>query len=344
MNARTSSTSLFATALATPMLLAMSACTAETAPQEEPVTKASSNLVINTELRAAAMSSNVVINTQTDWSGTVTVTLHQCDWVGPGTGGAACLVADDELPVGGGIELEDLDGASMLRGSTPGVDPSTDKPIGWLGHMRQRGDTATPPPASRIRAYALGLKLAGISGPALRQMGNLKCVNNFQPQGLVDLSVTPTPGYKIVGGGAFADSGMFLTYSFGDQNGDIWVAGAKDHGVASPGILQVCVVQLPVCPPDYAGGCLQVRQTWDDGTWVDTGYAHEVHSPDTVGGYAMTSVGGEAEWFTAGRMLVDLHPFVFFGLRVKARSKDHWFEDPGTTWATSIGIRSIPQP
>jgi hypothetical protein len=272
----------------------------------------------------AESSSPVVIGSWTDWSGTVTVTLHACPASSPNTTPAAgCTVPEDQMLVGGGGNINN-DTTAFMTASYPLDGLRT----WWFGSRSMTGVSHT------VHPYAIGLSLTGISGSQLRSMAILKKLDSptaSHPEVLLPVD----PGYVMVGGGAFVSTNQYLVSSFA-PNATNWYARSKDHGTAAAGKVQALLIELPVHPNGFWGNIANKIETSSPAT-VATGLAINYKRPSA--GYAMTSIGG-AEFFNgAGRMLQGLYP-VKIGNNGECSdvSRDAFWQDSGALYCGVVSI------
>jgi hypothetical protein len=164
---------------------------------------------------AVAESAITTLSTWSDWSGTVTVTLYSCGWSTAGTNpSASCTVPSTDAITGGGavIQGNSIPGA-LLTESYPGADRRT-----WYVKSK---DNSTAYSHS-IHAYAIGLRLAGVSAETLRsQMSRWdtrSCMGGEPAKSRPTVTSVGTPANNImVGGGArteYTGAGQYLTDSY----------------------------------------------------------------------------------------------------------------------------------
>jgi hypothetical protein len=155
-------------------------------------------------------------------------------------------------------------------------------------------------------------------------------------------SVEVDPGYIMVGGGASASSpDRYLVASYPDGTNE-WAAISKDHGVSREGPVEIVLIELPINPPGFSGTLESLRRG-AAGAWTSTGVG-EANVAYPADEWALTAVGGRAEYSGAGRMLRDLS---FSGngdepppLNSYAESSDVFWASSGTTYVSSLFIRA----
>jgi hypothetical protein len=291
------------------------------------------------EETVASIESAVVLGSWSDSTVTIFVSLHVCSWVGPAQANVAtCAVSPSQVLVGGGAEIEGNGSpGALLTGSYPDQGGGLTT---WVAESKSHS-VSYP---HRLRAYALGLTLEGLTASQLR-------ANMFQ--GFVTSTTASHPSTSagvassriLVGGGAralFGGAGQLLTRSYPDFSGASlrWFAGSKDHGTGDPGTVRAYAIGINRCPAGYVGGCLKSSVAFECLFNHGGGYQSALRSG--VGPqHAMVSIGGEAYWNGNGRMLADLIPAVsatapnIYGL---VRTKDHGVADGGATCADVLAI------
>jgi vibriolysin len=265
-----------------------------------------------------------------DGSGTVMVRITQC---APSPLLAhvttTCSVDAGYVLIGGGAEIigEGSPGA-LLTASFP--DPSLTT---WTASSKDQHLAF----AHRLSAYAVGLKLAGVSPSALR--GSMVMVSSrSSPAAHPAAAATVPAGYTLIGGGARANwvtEGQLLVSSVPSDSQ--WIATSKDHLVAEVGTVDAFAIGVTGIP---GFGALDVI-TSQVITGVPTGYG--AANLGVPAGWVLASIGGKASYASEGRMLTDLVPFVDAPADNTAgatvRSKDHEKRDAGSTWAYVTAIR-----
>jgi hypothetical protein len=262
--------------------------------------------------------------------------LYQCDWVGPAQGNTAtCSVPASDVLVGGGAEIENnAHPGALLKGSYPDQAGALTT---WVASSHD-AQTAYP---HRLRAYAIGLQLVGMTATSLRN-------SMFQSFATSAVAAHPAAASAVastrvlVGGGARVVSGnQYLVYSSPVAGlGGNWTAGSKDHISSSPGTVRAYAIGVLRCPPGYVGGCLTSGSGFTSGN-SPSGYSAFMFGPS--GSFsALTSIGGRAVYSGSGRMLTDMYPFLqttspFFGSLV--RSKDHVVASTGSTYAIGLMLK-----
>jgi vibriolysin len=267
-----------------------------------------------------------------DASGAVTVRITQC----PPTAAqehntTTCSVDSDFVLIGGGAEIlgESTPGA-LLTGSFPNLDKKT-----WTASSKDQRLASF----HQLRAYAVGLKLAGVSALTLSNFVTVVSLRSTR-SGHPSTSIGVPGGFNLIGGGARANwstEGQLLTRSI--PSGSQWLAASKEHVVAESGTVDAFVIGITSGTiPGFGSIDVTVNQA---STGVPTGYGTANRA--VPAGWVLASIGGEAQYASAGRMLTDLIPFVDAptdaAQGATVRSKDHEVQDAGTTSVYVVAIR-----
>lgn len=266
-----------------------------------------------------------------DATGTVTVRIKECGWVGPSNRPTAtCSMDADFVLIGGGAQIENQ-GNALLTASYPDSGLST-----WWAASK---DHYYGYP-HRLRAYAIGLKLAGISSATLRSYVRLESRSSTSASHSPSATAELPSGYKLIGGGAsmsWNGSGILLTESSPD--GFQWVARGKDHIYGDTGLATAYAIGITTGTiPGFGELDVTVNSV---SSWTNSGYATATAS--TPSGWVLGSVGGVAQYSGAGRMLGQLVPFLDNPTNTRpgatVGSKDHRYHNAGTTTAYAISVR-----
>jgi len=282
-----------------------------------------------------------------DASGTITTRTYKCKLTGDFFGNAAsgvtatCPVEAGFVLVGGGAQVD------LESGAQPGALVTASYPAAGLASWTAKTKDHVELYPHRTRAYAIGLKLAGVSEAALRASAHYLVSpagsNVNHPTAQV---VETDNSYIVVGGGARANyvgAGQLLwdsRYLASSPNGG-WFAASRDHWTANPGTVTAFAISIPRCPPGYAGGCLQTfsRQFDSNG-----GYGYRGASIPASSTWLATSVGAYAGSMSCGgpcqgRLIADLYPVIdnnFGGMT--AWTKDHHVAEQGYTMSNLLMI------
>jgi len=274
-----------------------------------------------------ALSSDFV-----DASGTVTVRIKQClGTVVQEINTTTCSVDSGFVLIGGGAEVvgEGSPGA-LLTASFPDLGQTT-----WTASSKDQHLVF----AHRLNAYSVGLKLAGVTPQTLISFMKVVSVRST-PSEHPSTSISVPGGFNLVGGGARANwvtEGQLLTRSI--PSGSQWLAASKDHAVAEVGTVDAFVIGITSGTiPGFGSIDVSVNQV---STSVPTGYG--TANRLVPAGFVLASIGGDAQFNGAGRMLTDLIPFgdapADSAQGATVRSKDQEFQDSGTTTAYAVAIR-----
>jgi hypothetical protein len=275
-----------------------------------------------------------------DWSGTVHTAIFVCKLQnstlsrGSHTAAAACPVPDDYALVGGGAMIDGyVHPGALLTASYP-----LDKEYWYAASSDLQVQQA-----HTLRAYAVGLRISGLSGSQLRSI--------VTHSDLTTPSTQPTSGYAfipgghvLVGGGVVAPGGQFITNSF--PISAAWVASFTNSVYSKPGGGTIRAISLPNCLPQL-GQCtnpptgIQFRlasQTVAN-TFGNTGTGYQTAAfglpdPNAV----MTAVGGSTTSGNPGRFLTRLIPAPGGGVAV---NKDHSFVDAGGVTAHGVSLKRL---
>lgn len=269
-----------------------------------------------------------------DSSGTVTVRIKRCE-ASPVLQHVttACTVDSDFVLVGGGAEvLGEGDPGALLVASYP--DPGLSQ---WNAQSK---DHVARFPHS-LRAYSIGLKLAGVSSRTLRD--SMKLVSQrSDPDQFIEWAAEMPSSFALIGGGARANwvsQGQLLFGSLPTMANQ-WIAGSKDHIDAEVGTLDVFAIGITTGEiPGF--GKLKVTSQSIRTIPVNSGY--DEAKLVVPSGWVLTSIGGGTNFHSdAGRMLTDMIPFFDPALSVPGvtiRSKDHEIRDSGSTVAHIVIAR-----
>jgi len=266
----------------------------------------------------------------TDASGQVTVRIYTGPEVTGEINNTTVSVDTDFVLVGGGAEVEGMGSpGALLTASYPDQNLTT-----W--HASSKDHILTY--SHKLRAYAIGLRLAGVSSTQLRSYMVLVTQNSGTGEHVSAVAALP-PGYLLVGGGGRANwstAGLLLTESY--PNAFQWVASAKDHWITEYGSVDSFAIGITSGTiPGF--GSLSVNYN-SAVTWANSGYG--VADVTVPTGWVLSSVGGQAQYNGQGRMLCQLVPYVdpptYSRPGGLAMSKDHYKYDSGYTTAFAVAI------
>lgn len=274
-----------------------------------------------------ALSSDFV-----DASGAVTVRIKQCPLTAlQQRNTATCSVDSDFVLIGGGAEIfgEGSPGA-LLTASFPDAGLTT-----WTASSKDHHLAFV----HQLRAYSVGMKLAGVPASTLRNFMTMVSVSSTRSERPAT-SITVPGGFNLIGGGAranWATEGQLLTRSMPGPSQ--WFAASKDHVVAEVGTVDAFAIGITSGTiPGF--GSIDVTMT-QNSTSVPTGYGTANRAVPV--GWVLASIGGDAQFSGSGRMLTDLIPSVDAPITstpgATIRSKDHEVQSSGTTTAFVVAIR-----
>jgi serine protease len=284
-----------------------------------------------------------LIHQQTDASGRITVGLFQRSvTVARGEHvDVAIDVPEGWLVVGGGAEGAEgfrQFAGQMLTASYPEE-----------GHRAWRISTAehlSPSPA-KVRGWAIGLKIDGLSTSAL--MRQLKVVPVTSATAAhPDVTAYLPAGYSLLGGGFRVETagvGSFATASspIPDplSNGRSlagWRARAKDHIEASPGTVTAYAIGIR----DYINGIGHLESAI--GSAVSDAGSHPQASANVLEGFARTGCGAFVDMSGVGSLLWRIQPTFEADAPAQAgcavSAKDHLQPSTAIVRGYAIGLRA----
>lgn len=273
----------------------------------------------------------------TDASGRVQVRIKTCPWSQPSRRNVATCSVDSEFAlVGGGAEVEG-NGApgALLDSSYPNSTLST-----WTASSKDHSSAYD----HRLRAFAIGLKLSGVSVTTLRRNLTRVVASSASDVQVPIAAAEVPPGYTLISGGAMAHwdvSGLLLTKSYPEAGLVRWNAEAKAHGSSELGTVDAIAVGIRNPFPDF--GDLDVRI---DAASTDATGGYGTAQVFLESGYVASGIGGRADWPASGRLLTDVLPIAsmpnFEQAGAIARSNDHSdLAVGGSTHAFVLGIRAF---
>ncbi len=278
-------------------------------------------------LNAYALNSNH-IRQQVDVSGKITVAVFERVAGNPQQHfyDFAVEVPDQFVAIGGGVEGTNYPQGNLLTASYPNNDLSA-----WLVSTKDH----VSPNSTRITAYALGLKIEGLSRNQLLSQINV----NTRTSGYVqhpDVSVGVPEGFVMIGGGFkvnWLGAGNLATASYPETIFD-WRAKSKDHVIYSPAWLQVYAIGVR----EYIDGIGSIIVDINTG---ESGFAqHPASTANVTPGFALTGCGADVHWSGAGNLLWKIKPNTQVSQHgCQSASKDHEIISPATITTYSVGIQ-----
>jgi hypothetical protein len=271
----------------------------------------------------------------TDGSGLVRIRVTQCDWSSFAQApSVTCAVDPAYALVGGGAEVEgSAPGGGLLTESRP--DRTNQR---WVARSKDHGVAHV----HRIRAYAVGMQLVGVSLSSLRQQIRVTAETSGGPVAGPGILMTVPEGEILLGGGArtiYSGAGQLL-WASAPVGGDsqYWLAQAHDHQFSDPGWVMGYLVSIPRCPAGF-GRCLVGSLASANGP---TGGGYQPSGIAIQSPWAVTSVGAIANTSSGNnnRLLTDAFPHMAGTGGVSAWSKDHIVPVTGFTTAHARMIRA----
>ena len=269
--------------------------------------------------------------TVTDWSGDVEIAIWSSDSSPSAHPSAVATVHPDYVCVGGGVQTLDTEYGGLLTKSYPLPGYSS-----WQGQSKDHGTGSSD--IHKVRVYAIGLKLNGISASELKQYVTTSTMTSGtanHPNVTSQLPLT----HHIIGGGAqvnWSGFGNLLTASYpsGPQS---WYAKSKDQETADRCTITAYAIGLETCIPGF--GELDFTISNSQGPTVSYGTSGGGLSAET--GRVITCPGAYDDTWDWGRLLTNCYPEG--ANSVYASSKDHNSRaDAGYVTIYSIQIQRKP--
>lgn len=289
------------------------------------------NCILTTALLLASAAA-VFATDFTDASGDVTIRLYTGPWVYGAHNNTSVSVDSDFVLVGGGAEVDGMGHpGALLTGSYPDTNLQT-----W--HANSKDHENSYP--HYLRAYAIGLRLNGVTSTDLRNYMVL-VTQSSTPSMFPNAVAALPPGYLLVGGGArayWSTQGILLTGSY--PNAFQWVASAKAHLKEDTGTVDAFAIGIT---SGNIPGFGSLTATYNITSTYSPSFSYSSVSVPTPTGWVLSSVGGQSQYQGAGRLLSQLFPYpdppAFSRLNARATSKDHGKADAGYTSAYAISIK-----
>jgi hypothetical protein len=259
--------------------------------------------------------------------GAVHTRYYRCPYVASATENgqriarASCTVDRSFALVGGGGDIGSQGSpGAMIYATYAALQGKT-----WFVESKDQVQTF----AHSLRAYAIGLRLDGLSRSSLETQIRVDRSEPIGPLAHPSASITVTADRLVVGGGArafFGGAGQLVTENYPISNG--WRASSKDHQVSDPGFVQAYVLSLPKCPTGMSSPfCLKTKVLLGQST-TGTGYREAILvNPENS---LMTGIGSRPGG--SNRLLHDIYPRVTSDGFDQAivRYKDHLTAASGT--------------
>ncbi|WP_444997765.1 hypothetical protein [Aliikangiella sp. IMCC44359] len=293
------------------------------------LTKKTLLLLIFTNI-ASIVNASTLIKSMTDSSGKVTVAVFE--QVSPiyqqHYTNYAVNVPDDFVVIGGGVEGSHLPQGNLITASYPNAQLSA-----WLVSTKDHMHAD----AIKLKAYALGLKIKGLTRSQLLQHISVNVASSSwgaHP----DVSAGVSSGHLLIGGGIkvnWSGHGNLATASYPDTSFS-WRVKSKDHGVSSYATTQAYAIGIRNYIPDVGSIGVDINSA---------GSSHTAHPASSVGvqsGYALTGCGANVHWSGAGNLLWKLKPFTQISQHgCEGSSKDHVYSSPATITTYALGIKVL---
>ncbi len=262
---------------------------------------------------------------QTDASGKLTIAVFErySNTASNHNTNFAVTVPGDFVVIGGGGEGKEGPSGNLLTASYPDSGLTS-----WLVSTK---DHIESDPA-RVRAWAIGLKVAGLSAAQLRGYLTVSSATSAYVAH-PDVTATLPAGYVLVGGGIkvnFSGAGNMATAS-APSGYSGWRARSKDHKESSPATAQAYAIGISSSIP----GVGTITNVINGGT--SSVVAHPSYTTGLSAGHALSGCGAFVNWSGAGNMLWRIQPV---NLGCSAASKDHIDSSPASISTYAIGLRA----
>jgi hypothetical protein len=302
---------------------------------------------------AAVAEIGVEIGHWQDYSRTVDVKVFRCGWVYGQHNTASCTLPYPYAIVGGGAET-----CSFNPGTARCPESGVRGEPGALLTASYPSDTATwsvgssdhvVPYAHFLRAYAIGMRLIGLTHPVdLRSEMHIRS-SRWPEWGLAYAMVDA--GDLLVGGGASTTTGwtgqlLKLSYPVPDFQGQgrgAWFAssGNQTFHTDEQGTVTAYAIGIPRCPNTY-NGCITTGMYWWNGPHGGGYQPSTIPQPDE--GWATSSIGAYAQQDPASpyiynRFITAMIPEVGFARgSATVWSKDHVYPQSGWSVAYTLVV------
>jgi vibriolysin len=262
---------------------------------------------------------------QTDASGKLTIAVFEryaTSAAGTNTN-FSVTVPSDFVVIGGGGEGKEAPAGNLLTASYPDSGLTS-----WLVSTK---DHTTSDPA-QVRAWAVGLKVAGLTPAQLRTYLTVSAATS----GVVahaDVVASLPAGYVLAGGGIkvnWSGAGNMATAS-APYTATSWRARSKDHDVSSPASATAYAIGINGSIP----GVGTITNVINSGTSAVVG--HPAYTTGLSTGYALSGCGAFVNWSGAGNLLWRIKPV---NSGCAAASKDHDNASPASITTYALGLRS----
>jgi vibriolysin len=263
---------------------------------------------------------------QTDASGRLTIAVFEryANTAANHNTNFAVTVPGDFVVIGGGGEGKESPSGNMLTASYPDSGLTS-----WLVSTKDHidGDPV------RVRAWAIGLKVAGLTAAQLRSYLTVSTATSAYVAH-PDVTASLPAGYVLVGGGIkvnWSGSGNIATAS-APYGGSAWRVRSKDHQESSPATAQAYAIGISSSIP----GVGTISNVINGGT--SSVVAHPSYTTGLSAGYALSGCGAFVNWSGAGNLLWRIKPV---NSGCSAASKDHIDSSPASISSYAMGLRAF---
>ena len=241
----------------------------------------------------------------------------------------AVTVPADYVVIGGGGEGKESPQGNLLTASYPNSGLTA-----WLVSSK---DHINSDPV-RLRAWAIGLKVTGLTAAQVRSYVNVTAASSANVQH-PDVSATLPAGYALIGGGFkvnWSGAGNLGTAS-APSGITGWRVRSKDHNVVSPATATAYAIGFPTTIPGIGTFATTVNSS------LSTVAAHPTVTATLTDGYALTGCGAFVNWTGGGNLLWKIKPLSpTLGIAAcNVASKDHIVSAPASISGYAIGMRGF---
>ena len=271
----------------------------------------------------------------TDWSGQIQVEVFFEDKdIPPKNPFGSVLVPSDFVLIGGGAEPLDVNAGAYLTESRPDWVANR-----WYARSKDHAYVDV----HRLRIYAIGLKIQGVTPATLRSV----MTTNTQTTPLTahapnTFAYIPSP-YILIGGGAKAiwnTYGSLLVHSYPVGNG--WYVKSKDHIYSELCRITAWAIGIQDYIPGF--GYIDISLSGNS-NYVSSGLNTTTLCCGTGGSnwWVPASVGAQDDAGGAGRLLTSMRPQIYLsGDFGQSKSKDLNYFVGGDLSTYIIQIRKRP--
>lgn len=259
--------------------------------------------------------------------GNLTVRYYTGPWSASGQRQSEkCEVDSDFVLVGGGAEIDkDESPGALLTASYPEGDT-------WIARSKDHLTLYK----HRVRAYAIGLRLAGLSKAALQKSVETT-IHSTGPTAHPSIKFTPGAGKLILSGGAYArygGAGQLLTRT--THSGSGWISASKDHVTSDPGYVDVFVTTILAQP---IGSNIRLATDYPTSTGISSGGGYRSVTSISVDSSLVTGIG--AADVGTNRLLTDAFPLSSASGGGTVRTKDHSTPASGNAELTLVRLHEL---